>query len=275
MPGKGLSKMCLGRLKKEYKKLQKNPVDQIRAHPLENNLLEWHYVLDGPAGSPYEGGYYHGLLRFPPEYPFKPPSILMYTPSGRFETNVRICLSMSDFHPESWNPMWSVSSILSGLLSFSELHFRCAQRCPIIHLSLEWKVGRSPSPCCCCLCVSCSVSLSPSLSAFLCLSVSPPLSLSLACVPRQPLAPDTTPRLYCMPRPSALERQDGGIQGDIKGEKSRARGDLDGLQLQEQSFLPALSGLGRGPQRGHGVSCSCGCGCSCSCGERRRRTGGL
>ena len=120
MPGKGLSKMCLGRLKKEYKKLQKTPVEHIRAVPCESNLLEWHYVLDGPKGSPYEGGYYHGLLRFPPAYPFKPPSILMYTPSGRFETNVRICLSMSDFHPESWNPMWSVSSILSGLLSFSE-----------------------------------------------------------------------------------------------------------------------------------------------------------
>ncbi|KAK0597948.1 hypothetical protein LWI29_030116 [Acer saccharum] len=25
---------------------------------------------------------------------------------------------MSDFHPESWNPMWSISSILTGLLSF-------------------------------------------------------------------------------------------------------------------------------------------------------------
>ena len=25
---------------------------------------------------------------------------------------------MSDFHPETWNPLWSVGSILSGLLSF-------------------------------------------------------------------------------------------------------------------------------------------------------------
>ena len=25
---------------------------------------------------------------------------------------------MSDFHPESWNPLWSVSTILTGLLSF-------------------------------------------------------------------------------------------------------------------------------------------------------------
>ncbi|KNC51485.1 ubiquitin carrier protein E2 34 [Thecamonas trahens ATCC 50062] len=42
----------------------------------------------------------------------------MITPSGRFQVNSRLCLSMSDFHPESWNPLWSVSSILSGLLSF-------------------------------------------------------------------------------------------------------------------------------------------------------------
>lgn len=42
----------------------------------------------------------------------------MMTPSGRFQTDTRLCLSMSDFHPESWNPLWSVGSILMGLLSF-------------------------------------------------------------------------------------------------------------------------------------------------------------
>eukprot|EP01126_Amoeba_proteus_P056156 TRINITY_DN7026_c0_g1_i1.p1 TRINITY_DN7026_c0_g1~~TRINITY_DN7026_c0_g1_i1.p1 ORF type:complete len:202 (+),score=52.34 TRINITY_DN7026_c0_g1_i1:840-1445(+) len=42
----------------------------------------------------------------------------MCTPNGRFNVNTKICLSMSDFHPESWNPMWTVSSILTGLLSF-------------------------------------------------------------------------------------------------------------------------------------------------------------
>lgn len=61
---------------------------------------------------------YHGKLLFPAAYPFKPPSILMLTPSGRFAVNQRLCLSMSDYHPESWNPMWSVSSILAGLQSF-------------------------------------------------------------------------------------------------------------------------------------------------------------
>jgi len=42
----------------------------------------------------------------------------MFTPSGRFQTNTRLCLSISDYHPESWNPSWSVGTILTGLISF-------------------------------------------------------------------------------------------------------------------------------------------------------------
>jgi len=30
----------------------------------------------------------------------------------------RLCLSISDFHPDTWNPAWSVSTILTGMLSF-------------------------------------------------------------------------------------------------------------------------------------------------------------
>ena len=50
----------------------------------------------------YLGGTYHGKLIFPSNYPFSPPSILMLTPNGRFSTNTRLCLSMSDYHPETW-----------------------------------------------------------------------------------------------------------------------------------------------------------------------------
>lgn len=42
----------------------------------------------------------------------------MFTPNGRFKTNKRLCLSISDFHPDTWNPAWSISTILTGLLSF-------------------------------------------------------------------------------------------------------------------------------------------------------------
>jgi len=106
------------RLRKEFADITRDPPPNIVAKPNMSNILEWHYVIFGPKGSVYEGGVYHGRIKFPPEYPHKPPSIMMITPSGRFQTNTRLCLSMSDFHPETWNPMWTVSSILTGLLSF-------------------------------------------------------------------------------------------------------------------------------------------------------------
>ncbi|GAA5803600.1 ubiquitin-conjugating enzyme E2 6 [Helicostylum pulchrum] len=106
------------RLTKEYMALQKNPPPFITAKPLESNILDWHYVIQGPPETPYEGGEYYGRITFPAEYPFKPPTIRMSTPSGRFQPDTRLCLTMSDFHPSSWNPSWSVSTILNGLLSF-------------------------------------------------------------------------------------------------------------------------------------------------------------
>ena len=112
------NKVCTSRLLKELRELQKKPVEGIRALPLESNILEWHYVLEGAKGTIYEGGWYHGVVTFPSEYPMKPPSITMITPNGRFKTCTKLCLSMSDFHPENWNPMWSVGTILMGLLSF-------------------------------------------------------------------------------------------------------------------------------------------------------------
>lgn len=82
------------------------------------NNDRWHYIITGPPATPYEGGQYWGTLMFPPEYPFAPPAIRMHTPSGRFQPSSRLCLSISDFHPKSFNPAWEVSTILVGLLSF-------------------------------------------------------------------------------------------------------------------------------------------------------------
>lgn len=104
---------ALSRLRQDYMRLKKDPVPYIVAEPLQNNILEWHYLVRGPENSPYEGmnftsvnvyyfvtfkisctqifiiihtgGIYHGKLKFPPEFPFRAPSIYMITPSGRWE----------------------------------------------------------------------------------------------------------------------------------------------------------------------------------------------
>lgn len=92
MAGSNRSVNCstaLQRLKQDYLRLSKDPVPYITAEPLPTNLFEWHYVIKGPADSPYKGGYYHGKLVFPRDFPFRPPSIYMITPNGRFACNTR------------------------------------------------------------------------------------------------------------------------------------------------------------------------------------------
>lgn len=109
--------MASHRLNREFIYLQQTNVPNILARPLESNILEWRFaIFDLP--DPYLGGVYHGKIVFPPEYPLRPPSIQMLTPSGRFQTNTKICMSMTDFHPESWNPAWRVETVLLGLVSF-------------------------------------------------------------------------------------------------------------------------------------------------------------
>lgn len=112
------SKAANKRLTREYKNISENPPPYITAHPSESNILEWHYILTGPEDTPYHQGQYWGTLVFPSNYPFAPPAIRMHTPSGRFQPSTRLCLSISDFHPKSFNPAWEVSTILNGLLSF-------------------------------------------------------------------------------------------------------------------------------------------------------------
>lgn len=110
--------MAIKRLTKEFKDLERNPVPYIEAHPCDENILDWYFILTGPPDTPYTGGTYMGMLLFHKNYPFEPPGIKVITPSGRFVPNKKICLSISDYHRESWNPSFSVGTILNGLLSF-------------------------------------------------------------------------------------------------------------------------------------------------------------
>jgi ubiquitin-conjugating enzyme E2 J2 len=112
--------MATKRLRRELIKLQTEPPPGVIAEPDEANILKWYYAIRGPEETPYENGIYVGKLIFPSEYPMKAPSIYMLTPSGRFQISTKICMSMSDFHPESWNPLWSVATIIQGVQSFMD-----------------------------------------------------------------------------------------------------------------------------------------------------------
>eukprot|EP00977_Amphora_coffeiformis_P008594 scaffold1953_cov176-Amphora_coffeaeformis.AAC.12 len=108
----------LRRIQADIRELSLDPSDQYYAAPLESDMHEWHFTIRGAPDTDFAGGIYHGRILLPPEYPFKPPHIVFLTPSGRFETHTKICLSFSAFHPELWQPAWGIRLILEALIAF-------------------------------------------------------------------------------------------------------------------------------------------------------------
>ncbi|KAI9667395.1 MAG: hypothetical protein M1821_000210 [Bathelium mastoideum] len=109
------------RILKEASELANNPSPDYHAEPLENDLFEWHFTLRGPPEpSPYANGIYHGRIQLPPAYPLRPPAFRFLTPTGRFEVNREICLSISGHHEESWQPAWGLRTALVAIRSFMD-----------------------------------------------------------------------------------------------------------------------------------------------------------
>ncbi|XP_068199307.1 ubiquitin-conjugating enzyme E2 J1 [Antennarius striatus] len=112
-----LKSPAVKRLMKEAAELRE-PTEHYHAQPLEDNLFEWHFSVRGPPDSDFDDGVYHGRIVLPPEYPMKPPSIILLTPNGRFEVGKKICLSISGHHPETWQPSWSIRTALIAIIGF-------------------------------------------------------------------------------------------------------------------------------------------------------------
>ena len=64
------------RLLQEYRALTNNPPEGITAGPVsEDDLLHWEAWIQGPEGTPFEGGIFPAELRFPKDYPLAPPTM--------------------------------------------------------------------------------------------------------------------------------------------------------------------------------------------------------
>ena len=108
------------RILKEAAELSKNADPTLHAAPLEIDLFDCHFTIRGPPSTPYADGAYHGRIILPQQYPLRPPSFRFLTPSGRFESNREICLSISGHHEETWQPAWGIRTALWALRAFME-----------------------------------------------------------------------------------------------------------------------------------------------------------
>jgi len=141
------------RIMQEARELANDPCTDYAAAPLEDDIFEWHCTLRGPAGTEFEGGLYHFRILLPSEYPFRPPSIMMLTPNGRFELNTKICISFTNYHEELWQPAWGVRTAIIGLQGFFPLkgtsavgvgaiEYPIVERKRLAALSREWVCPR-------------------------------------------------------------------------------------------------------------------------------------
>ncbi|KAL3228829.1 hypothetical protein MRX96_023731 [Rhipicephalus microplus] len=74
----------LQRITNDITDVIENPPAGIYAAPHEDDIDRVHALVVGNAGTPYEGGFFHFLIRCPPKYPVSPPRVrLMNTDGGR------------------------------------------------------------------------------------------------------------------------------------------------------------------------------------------------
>jgi len=112
-----MNNITMKRLAGELKKLKKSNLGYAQACQDETNPFIFYFLLVGDKGSPYEGGYYIGKIILSPEHPNKPGSVMMLTPSGRFTAGTKICLTNTDYHMESFSPIWTVEQMIMGIYS--------------------------------------------------------------------------------------------------------------------------------------------------------------
>lgn len=114
----------------EYKSLQEEPVEGFRVKLVnEDNMFEWEVAIFGPPDTLYQGGYFKAHMKFPPDYPYSPPSIRFMTKvwHPNVYENGDLCISI--LHPpvddpqsgelpcERWNPTQNVRTILLSVIS--------------------------------------------------------------------------------------------------------------------------------------------------------------
>ena len=104
------------RLTREFQDLIKNPIENVSAGPLSDNILKWEATIIGPTGTPYEGGIFKVSMDFTVDYPFKAPKCnfltRVYHPNINSAGN--ICL---DILKDNWSASLTVSKLLLSICS--------------------------------------------------------------------------------------------------------------------------------------------------------------
>ncbi|XP_069124971.1 uncharacterized protein [Argopecten irradians] len=101
------------RLKKELMMMSEESLENCSASLVNDDLYHWKASILGPEGTPYADGTFELDIRFPAEYPFKPPQV-------KFETKIyhrhirdgEICI---DILYSKWRSTFTVNTVMLAI----------------------------------------------------------------------------------------------------------------------------------------------------------------
>lgn len=119
-----IRKECISRIISDVKQITLNPLyeQNIYYKHDEDNILNGYALIIGGKNTPYENGNYFFRFVFPPDYPYKPPTVYYLTNDGitRFHPNLyrngKCCLSiLNTWKGDEWTSCITLSTILLSL----------------------------------------------------------------------------------------------------------------------------------------------------------------
>lgn len=113
------------RIQKDVQRVLLDPLPGVIVHPLDEDVTTIHVLISGSFETPYEGGFFHFVIRCPPNYPFRPPRVRLLTTGGgavRFNPNLyadgKVCMSLlGTWTGPSWSAALSISSLILSIQS--------------------------------------------------------------------------------------------------------------------------------------------------------------
>lgn len=99
--------------------IQKHPDENVSVGPKDSSNVsgEWQGTIFGPVGTPYENGIFKVSIRFPYDYPWKPPSVYFLTKTYHPNISLSSGYCCCSILKEDFSPALSISKIMLSICS--------------------------------------------------------------------------------------------------------------------------------------------------------------
>ncbi|XP_063853125.1 uncharacterized protein LOC135095910, partial [Scylla paramamosain] len=106
--------LCTRRVKKDLSTIFTEPLPGIFAVPQDDNLFLVHSLIVGPFDTPYEGGFFHFVVRFGPSYPIHPPGFACSPLGGPGEVQPEFIQEWKSLFKHPWT-LWCFKTSIRQL----------------------------------------------------------------------------------------------------------------------------------------------------------------